>query len=590
MCSKAREVAAVWPLATSEATGTPPEGHHAGAADGRARRGEALRDDRAGLREGASAELPGRPGASAPLTSCTRLRTRSARAPGWRVCTSADPPKRSWADRGCGHARSLDRAPVPGDALLGGRDVVVGCVAHWAGRPAATPPSRVVRPSGGVQPQEEWALPRGPRCAKTCRSLHVEDYLGRSCTSAVRRERARVGHRDWRRCRFPFSGARSELEVEREVWEYLRRVNKKVAADSVDDKPISARNVVVMWARYSALDSDIAGDGGYDVTLGASGQASVFRDGVRIDGRWSADGDSPPRFTSREGSSIRLGPGNTWFEVIPLSANITMKGVSRADRCGTAHFAPLRVLLWEKSDRYNPESTRPESLRLARQRGARAPEGVSNVADTSREIGTLRVKTGLAEMLKGGVIMDVVNAEQAKIAEDAGAVAVMALERVPADIRAAGGVARMADPTMVEEIVERGHDPGHGQVPHRPLRRGAGAAVARRRLHRRVRGADAGRRGVPRQQVGLHRAVRVRLPQPRRGASPHRRGRRDGAHQGRAGHRQRRRGRAPHAHRHRRDRVGRRACATSSSSTPPRTCRRPTSWSSGSPRTASCRS
>ena len=65
----------------------------------------------------------------------------------------------------------------------------------------------------------------------------------------------------------------------------------------------------------------------------------------------------------------------------------------------------------------------------------------------------LRVKTGLAEMLKGGVIMDVVNAEQAKIAEDAGAVAVMALERVPADIRATGGVARMADPTIVEAIV-----------------------------------------------------------------------------------------------------------------------------------------
>lgn len=67
--------------------------------------------------------------------------------------------------------------------------------------------------------------------------------------------------------------------------------------------------------------------------------------------------------------------------------------------------------------------------------------------------GTLRVKTGLAEMLKGGVIMDVINVEQAKIAEDAGAVAVMALERVPADIRAVGGVARMADPTIVEAIV-----------------------------------------------------------------------------------------------------------------------------------------
>ncbi len=66
--------------------------------------------------------------------------------------------------------------------------------------------------------------------------------------------------------------------------------------------------------------------------------------------------------------------------------------------------------------------------------------------------GTARVKRGMAEMLKGGVIMDVVNAEQAKIAEDAGAVAVMALERVPADIRAQGGVARMSDPDMIAEI------------------------------------------------------------------------------------------------------------------------------------------
>jgi len=67
--------------------------------------------------------------------------------------------------------------------------------------------------------------------------------------------------------------------------------------------------------------------------------------------------------------------------------------------------------------------------------------------------GTSRVKRGMAEMLKGGVIMDVVTAEQAKIAEDAGAVAVMALERVPADIRAQGGVARMSDPDMIDSIV-----------------------------------------------------------------------------------------------------------------------------------------
>jgi len=70
------------------------------------------------------------------------------------------------------------------------------------------------------------------------------------------------------------------------------------------------------------------------------------------------------------------------------------------------------------------------------------------------EKGTWKSKTGLAQMLKGGVIMDVVTLEQAKIAEDAGACAVMALERVPADIRAAGGVARMADPTIISAIMD----------------------------------------------------------------------------------------------------------------------------------------
>ena len=74
--------------------------------------------------------------------------------------------------------------------------------------------------------------------------------------------------------------------------------------------------------------------------------------------------------------------------------------------------------------------------------------------DVKSETGTWRVKVGLAQMLKGGVIMDVVTADQAKIAEDAGAVAVMALERVPSDIRTAGGVARMSDPTKITEIIE----------------------------------------------------------------------------------------------------------------------------------------
>jgi pyridoxal 5'-phosphate synthase pdxS subunit len=78
---------------------------------------------------------------------------------------------------------------------------------------------------------------------------------------------------------------------------------------------------------------------------------------------------------------------------------------------------------------------------------------VSAEHPTETGTGTARVKRGMAEMLKGGVIMDVVTPEQAKIAEDAGAVAVMALERVPADIRSQGGVARMSDPDMIEGII-----------------------------------------------------------------------------------------------------------------------------------------
>ncbi|ANI92534.1 pyridoxal 5'-phosphate synthase lyase subunit PdxS [Dietzia timorensis] len=78
---------------------------------------------------------------------------------------------------------------------------------------------------------------------------------------------------------------------------------------------------------------------------------------------------------------------------------------------------------------------------------------MSTANETQNERGTARVKRGMAEMLKGGVIMDVVTPEQAKIAEDAGAVAVMALERVPADIRAQGGVARMSDPDLIDGII-----------------------------------------------------------------------------------------------------------------------------------------
>jgi pyridoxal 5'-phosphate synthase pdxS subunit len=98
-------------------------------------------------------------------------------------------------------------------------------------------------------------------------------------------------------------------------------------------------------------------------------------------------------------------------------------------------------------------ATRPSHPERSVDQSGTVAEGAASGVHVT-EVGTMRVKAGLAEMLKGGVIMDVTTAEQARIAEDAGAVAVMALERVPADIRREGGVARMADPDKIREIQE----------------------------------------------------------------------------------------------------------------------------------------
>ena len=94
-----------------------------------------------------------------------------------------------------------------------------------------------------------------------------------------------------------------------------------------------------------------------------------------------------------------------------------------------------------------------ESVRLIVSVSSAASIPGAREGSAAAATGTARVKRGMADMLKGGVIMDVVTADEAKIAEDAGAVAVMALERVPADIRAQGGVARMSDPDMIEKII-----------------------------------------------------------------------------------------------------------------------------------------
>jgi pyridoxal 5'-phosphate synthase pdxS subunit len=100
-----------------------------------------------------------------------------------------------------------------------------------------------------------------------------------------------------------------------------------------------------------------------------------------------------------------------------------------------------------------PSTNAPPSSAAGGPAAAAAPARVAQRDGGNTSLGTFGVKSGLAQMLKGGVIMDVVNAEQARIAEEAGACAVMALERVPADIRAEGGVSRMSDPGMIKDIM-----------------------------------------------------------------------------------------------------------------------------------------
>ncbi len=118
--------------------------------------------------------------------------------------------------------------------------------------------------------------------------------------------------------------------------------------------------------------------------------------------------------------------------------------------------------------------------------------------------GTFKLKSGLAQMLKGGVIMDVVTPEHARIAQEAGACAVMALERVPADIRKEGGVARMSDPTLIRSIMEAVTIPVMAKCR-------IGHFVEAQILEG---GPDPRRRGEPHRQARLQGALRLRLPRP----------------------------------------------------------------------------
>ena len=124
----------------------------------------------------------------------------------------------------------------------------------------------------------------------------------------------------------PFSESNKVTWTFNETAKKYYRVNDgKKHLDAATNRQIAAANVVVLWARYSASSRDKLGSTTYDISLGGSGRASVFRDGRRIDGTWTADNTAPPRFTAADGAPIKLAPGPTWFQVIPLNVSITMK-------------------------------------------------------------------------------------------------------------------------------------------------------------------------------------------------------------------------------------------------------------------------
>jgi hypothetical protein len=124
----------------------------------------------------------------------------------------------------------------------------------------------------------------------------------------------------------PFSaGAIARWTYEPRSASYARADNGSRTVDAASGHALQIRNVVVLWARYTPAARDKQGATTYDIVLKGTGRASVFHDGQRVDGTWQANLDSPPQLVSSGGSAIRLAVGSTWFEVIPLDANITLR-------------------------------------------------------------------------------------------------------------------------------------------------------------------------------------------------------------------------------------------------------------------------
>ena len=126
--------------------------------------------------------------------------------------------------------------------------------------------------------------------------------------------------------KIPFSDQnRATWTYDAEDGVYLRETNGSVYKDAETGEQVAAKNVVVMWAKYTTASRDKAGSTTYDIELVGQGLATVFRDGQRYDATWVADASNPPRFVDESGAPVRLGVGSTWFQVIPSDVRITMQ-------------------------------------------------------------------------------------------------------------------------------------------------------------------------------------------------------------------------------------------------------------------------
>ncbi len=213
---------------------------------------------------------------------------------------------------------------------------------------------------------------------------------------------------------------------------------------------IGAANVVVLATRhYTDGCCDTNGAPYSETDAVGEDVAIVLRDGERFAARWrKTAADAPLELLDATGAPFPLKPGPTW--ILPAEQPRSSPACE-ARRVAPFHALPDRSGRARRYARPRPVPRSPWTHLGTPQEPSRERRHLDRFHPRT---GSDRVKRGLADMLKGGVIMDVVTPDQARIAEEAGAVAVMALERVPADIRRDGGVARMSDPDMIDGIID----------------------------------------------------------------------------------------------------------------------------------------